>query len=254
MKQVLIIGIGAGDPEQITIQAVNALNRADVLFVMDKGPAKRALAAYRREICRRYIRHDRYRVVEAESPERDLAPADYDAAVDDLNRRKQAVFERLIVEEIPEGGCGAFLTWGDPSLYDSTIRNVEAVAGRGHRFEYEVIPGISSVQMLAARHRIPLNRIGQSVTVTTGRRLSDGWPENADSVVVMLDGVDAYKRFAAENDVEIIWGAYLGMPEEILVAGKLGEVAAEIEQKRSAARRKNGWIMDCYLMRRRAGG
>lgn len=250
MKQVLVIGIGAGDPEQITIQAVNALNRADVLFVMDKGPAKAKLAAYRKEICRRHIRHDRYRVVEAESPERDLAATDYDAAVDDLNRRKQAVFERLIVEEIPEGGCGAFLTWGDPSLYDSTIRNVEAVAGRGHRFEYEVIPGISSIQMLAAKHRTTLNRIGQSVTVTTGRRLAEGWPADADSVVVMLDAGDSYKRFA-DQDVDIMWGAYLGTPDEILVAGDLAKVAPEIERKRSAARRESGWIMDCYLMRRR---
>ncbi|WP_119419180.1 precorrin-6A synthase (deacetylating) [Desertibaculum subflavum] len=250
MKQVLIIGIGAGDPEQITVQAVNALNRADVLFVMDKGPAKAKLAAYRKEICRRYIRHDRFRVVEAESPERDVAATDYDAAVGDLNRRKQDVFERLIVEEIPEGGCGAFLTWGDPSLYDSTIRNVEAVARKGHRFEYEVIPGISSIQMLAARHRTTLNRIGQSVAVTTGRRLAEGWPADSDSVVVMLDAGDSYKRFA-EQDVDIVWGAYLGTPDEILVAGKIRDVAPEIERKRAAARRANGWIMDCYLMRRR---
>lgn len=253
MKQVLIIGIGAGDPEQITMQAVNALNRADVLFVMDKGPAKVKLAAYRKEICRRYIRHDRYRVVEAESPERDLAAADYDAAVDDLNRRKQDVFERLIAEEIPEDGCGAFLTWGDPSLYDSTIRNVEAVARKGHPFEYEVIPGISSIQMLAARHRTTLNRIGQSVTVTTGRRLAEGWPADSDSVVVMLDAGDTYRRFA-DQDVEIMWGAYLGTPDEILVAGQLHDVASEIERRRADGRRANGWIMDCYLMRRRRGG
>lgn len=250
MKRVLIVGIGAGDPEQITVQAVNALNRADVLFVMDKGPAKAKLAAYRKEICRRYIRHDRYRIVEAESPERDLDAADYDAAVDDLNRRKQGVFERLIGEEIPAGGCGAFLVWGDPSLYDSTIRNVEAVARKGQAFDYEVVPGISSIQALAARHRITLNRIGRPVTLTTGRRLAEAWPADGDSVVVMLDGEDTYKRFV-DQDVEIAWGAYIGTPDEILIAGELEQVASEIESRRTAARQENGWIMDCYLMRRR---
>ena len=37
MKKILIIGIGAGDPDYMTVQAINALNRADVFFVMDKG-------------------------------------------------------------------------------------------------------------------------------------------------------------------------------------------------------------------------
>lgn len=40
MKQLLIIGIGAGDPEYLTVQAINAMNRADVFFLMDKGASK----------------------------------------------------------------------------------------------------------------------------------------------------------------------------------------------------------------------
>ncbi len=40
MKRILIIGIGAGNPDYVTIQAVNALNEVDVFFVMDKGIAK----------------------------------------------------------------------------------------------------------------------------------------------------------------------------------------------------------------------
>ena len=51
MKKVLVIGIGVGDPDQLTVQAVQALNRTDVFFVMDKGPAKTKLRALREEIC-----------------------------------------------------------------------------------------------------------------------------------------------------------------------------------------------------------
>src|SRR6185312_655775 len=115
--------------------------------------------------------------------------------------------------------------------------------------DYEVIPGISSIQILAARHRITLNRIGQSVQITTGRRLKEGWPVSADSVVVMLDGEETYNRFA-DQEVEIFWGAYLGTPDEILIAGRLKEVAPEIDRRRRAARAAHGWIMDTYLMRR----
>ena len=50
--------------------------------------------------------------------------------------------------------------------------------------------------------------------------------------------------------MEIYWGAYLGTPDEILIAGKLADVADEIHRRRAEARRANGWIMDTYLMRK----
>jgi precorrin-6A synthase len=253
MKTILIIGIGAGNPDYVTIQAVNALNRVDVFFIMDKGAEKAKLIELRREICRRFIQGDDYRFVDATSPDWDRKSADYLATVDDLNRDKQAVFERLIGSELRDGDCGAFLVWGDPALYDSTIRIVETIAASGrHEFDYEVIPGISAIQALAARHKTTLNRIGQSVEITTGRRLAEGFPDDIDSVVVMLDGENTYKRFA-DQDIDIYWGAYLGTPDEILVSGKLKDVAGDIERIRAEARRENGWIMDTYLMRRGSG-
>ena len=255
MKRILIIGTGAGDPDYITMQAVKALNRVDVFFLMDKGPAKHKLRALREELCRRHIKDRPYRFVEAPSPPRDTTPADYRAAVDDLNREKQAAFERMISTEMQEGETAGILVWGDPMLYDSTIRNIEAIGASGrHAIEYEVFPGITAVQALAARHRIPLNRIAEPVALTTGRRLAEGFPPGIDSAVVLLDGEDTYRRFAdpkVHGDVEIYWGAYLGTPDEILIKGKVSEVAEEIHRQRSAARKANGWIMDTYLMRKK---
>ena len=105
MKTILIIGIGAGDPDYITVQAIKALNRVDVFFLMDKGPAKAKLRALREELCRLHIKDHTYRFVEAPSPPRDTAPADYRVAVDALNREKQAVFERMIVDDYWETGA-----------------------------------------------------------------------------------------------------------------------------------------------------
>jgi precorrin-6A synthase len=250
VKKILLIGIGAGDPAHVTMQAVKALNQVDVFFVMDKGPAKKKLVALRQEICRRYIEGANYRVVEAPSPPRERAPADYRACVEDLNQEKKAVFEKLITTEMADGECAAVMIWGDPSLYDSTIRLLDALIADGrHDVDYEVIPGITSVQALTAKHRTTLNRIGKPVEITTGRNLAAGWPDNADSVVVMLDGEDTYRRFT-DQDVEIFWGAYLGTPDEILISGKLKDVAARIYEARTAARAANGWIMDTYLMRK----
>jgi precorrin-6A synthase len=250
MKKILIIGIGAGDPGYVTMQAVDALNRTDVFFILDKGRSKTKLIELRKEICRRYIRGNDHRFVDATSPDWARDTEDYFSTVDDLNRDKQALFERLISEEMADGECGAFLVWGDPTLYDSTIRIIEMIANSGrHQLDYEVIPGISSVQALAAKHKTTLNRIGQSIEITTGRKIAEGFPDHADSVVVMLDGGDTYKQFA-DQDIDIYWGAYVGMPDEILVSGKLKDVAGEIERVRTDSRRANGWIMDSCLMRR----
>jgi precorrin-6A synthase len=207
----------------------------------------------REEICRRHIKGHPYRVIEAPSPPRETTPADYRAAVDELNAAKQAVLKRLIEGELGDGETGAFLVWGDPMLYDSTIRNLDALKDGGHALEVEVIPGITAIQALAAAHRIPLNRIAEAVTITTGRKLAAGFPEGVDSVVVLLDGEDTYRRFVdakLHGDMEIYWGAYLGTPDEILIAGKVADVADEIHRRRAEARRANGWIMDTYLMRR----
>jgi precorrin-6A synthase len=248
MKKVLVIGIGVGDPDQLTVQAVQALNRVDVFFVMDKGATKGKLREVREEILRRHVRDRRYRVAEASSPPRDPTPADYRACVDDLNQAKQAVFEKLI-GDLKDGETGAFLVWGDPMLYDSTIRNLDALKAGGAAIDYDVIPGITAIQALAAAHRIPLNRIAEAVTITTGRNLANGFPPGVDSVVVLLDGEDTFRRFT-DQDVDIYWGAYLGTPGQILIAGKVKDVADEIHRRRSEARRANGWIMDTYLLRR----
>jgi precorrin-6A synthase len=249
MKKILVIGIGAGNPDYITIQAVKALNQVDVFFLMDKGADKAKLNALRKEICERFIQGTKYRFVDATIPERTQDATDYLSSVRDLNREKGELFARLISEEMKDDECGAFLVWGDPGLYDSTIRIVGTlVESGGYELDFEVIPGISSIQALAARHKTTLTRIGRSVEITTGRRIAGGFPNNVDSVVVMLDSEGAYKRFT-DQVISIYWGAYIGTPDEILVAGKLRDVADDIDRIRTEARKANGWIMDSYLMR-----
>lgn len=249
MKELLLVGIGAGDPDYITQQAVKALRRSNVIFLMDKGPAKHKLNALRREICERFLEGHNPRFAEGQQPERERDAADYRASVDELNRDKQAVFEQLIDEQMKEGEVAAFMVWGDPSLYDSSIRIIESIASARSDLRYDVIPGITSLQALTARHRIPLNQIGRAVEITTGRLLAEGWPQGVDSVAVMLDARDTYLRFVGQQ-LHIYWGAYVGTADEILIAGPLDEMAERIAATRAAARVRNGWIMDSYLLRK----
>jgi precorrin-6A synthase len=243
VRTIHVIGIGAGDPQQVTAQAVTALNATEVFFAMDKGAAKSDLVALRREVCERFIRTPGYRFVELADPPR-ARDGDYLQAVSEWHEARADVWARAIESELGPDGVGAFLAWGDPSLYDSTLRILELVGARVE-FSYDVIPGITAIQTLTARHRIPLNDVGEPVLITTGRQLrATGLSGDA---VVMLDADCSFT--ACPPATRIWWGAYLGTPDELLVSGTVGEVGEQIVALRAQARARHGWIMDTYLLR-----
>src|SRR3954451_11024207 len=254
MRELLIIGIGPGHPDQLTVQAVKALNRVDVFFRIDKGDAKGGLNSARDEILRRHVTRPGYRMVDIPEPDRDRSPGltadEYQGAVRDWYEARARLIAEAIGAELGPDGVGAFLVWGDPSLYDSMLRIVERVLALGTvTFEYAVVPGVTSVQALAAAHRITLNRVGEPVHITPARRIAGGLPDGLDSAVVMLDrGFTAAE--AAEPSLSVFWGAYLSTADEVLIRGPLGEVAAEITRTRAELRERHGWIMDTYLLRR----
>jgi precorrin-6A synthase len=257
VRKISVIGIGAGDPDHLTLQAAKAIGAADVFFLLDKGEQKDSMIALRRQLLAGHARPG-HRVAEGRDPDRDRAPSDYTGTIADWRRRRSEHTEALIRDNLADGETGAFLVWGDPSLYDSTIGILDDILARGDiAFDYEVIPGISSVSALAAKHRTGLNRVGRPVQITTGRRLAEGWPDGVDDVVVMLDAHQTFTSYASGSDsagagdVDIYWGAYLGTPDELLAAGPLADIADDIARVRAEARERHGWIMDTYLLRRR---
>src|SRR5271154_6785212 len=125
-RHIHVIGIGAGDPDYLTVQAIEALNDSQVFFAMDKGEAKSDLVALRRQICARFIREPGYRFVELTDPKRS-AEADYQEAVSDWHAARAEIWSKAISSELGPDDVGAFLAWGDPSLYDSTLRILRAL-------------------------------------------------------------------------------------------------------------------------------
>jgi precorrin-6A synthase len=251
-RKVMIIGIGAGNPDFITIQAIDAMNRVDVFFIPDKGIEKADLSRVRRLIIDRYVRDRPFRTVEYRVPSRRRESEDYEGAVAGWHAEIGEAYGQLILEELRESEVGAFLVWGDPTLYDSTLRILEHLRAKGgFELDYDIVPGISSVQALAAQHRVAINEIGRAVLITNGRALAEGFPNNVDSVMVLLN-VDKALR-SADGELDAYWGAYVGMPEEILVSGKLKDIVDEVERIRRAARQEKGWIMDCLLLKKPSG-
>lgn len=249
MRTILVIGIGAGNPDYLTVQAINAMNRAEVFFMPDKGEEKAGLNAIRLAMLARFVTKPLYRLVDFAIPSRrQAATPGYRDAVQEWRDKLEAAYQQMFAE-LGENGIGAFLVWGDPTLYDGTLRILKDMQGAGWEFAIEVIPGISAPQALAAQHQVTLNRVGEAVTITTGRRVGEGEADELSSMVVMLDNHQVFRRFAGD-DAEIFWGAYLGTADEILVAGKVADMVDHIDRVRSEAQAKNGWIMDTYMIRK----
>ncbi len=252
MRRLLLIGIGAGDPAYVTVQAVRALNAFDVLFVVTKAAATDELVDLRRGVVDAHRTAGGYRTVELADPPRPWREAgDYQAAVARWRQQRTQQWEDALAEHLPDGQTGAFLVWGDPSLYESTLAVVDEIAARGRVvFEHEVIPGVSAVHALTARHRIALNRVGRAVQITPARLIAGGMPEGVDDVVVMLDAQATFATIDGDG-IDIFWGAYLGTDDELLRAGPLADVGPEIAELRAEAKARKGWIFDTYLLRRR---
>jgi precorrin-6A synthase len=242
-----LIGIGCGDPAQLTLAAIRAINAADLILIPRKGAEKAELADLRRAICAEVLTNEATRVVEFDVPARDAERDDYKGGVDAWHDAVAAVWAEQMTTNLSHGGRVALLIWGDPSLYDSSLR----IARRLDPVpSVEVVPGITAIQALCAAHRLPLNEIGEPFWVTTGRRLRErGWPEGAETVVVMLDGGGAFQSLDPRG-LHIWWGAYLGMPGQIILSGPLADVVAQIAGTRRSAREKHGWIMDSYILKR----
>lgn len=245
MRELWLIGIGTGNPAHVTLEGQAALREASLVMVPRKGPDKADLADLRHRILR--DAGSPAPVAEFDMPVRDES-LPYAERVARWHDEIARIWTETMEAHGPRGPV-ALLVWGDPGLYDSTLRIAARLTPRPR---LRVVPGITALQALTAAHGIPFNTVNGAVTVTTGRRLrAHGWPEGAETVVVMLDGECSFRHLAPEG-LEIWWGGFLGMAEEILEAGPLAVAGPRIVEKRAEARARHGWIMDTYLLRRTA--
>ncbi|MCT2060492.1 precorrin-6A synthase (deacetylating) [Dietzia cinnamea] len=250
-RRVRVVGIGSGGLDQITVEAAEAFRASDYALAAVKGPAD-PLVDLRARLLARHAPD--VELVGVPDPERERSSSststhgDYRGVVLDWHEARSLAWEEVMASR---PGDVAIPVWGDPAFYDSTLRILDRIAARGRlALDVEVLPGISALQVLAARHRIVLHEIGGTVTVTTGRRLREAVAAGADNVVVMLNADLPLDGFA---DWRIWWGGNLGDAGETLVAGRVGDVLAELRGHRERLRAEHGWVMDVYLLRRGEG-
>ncbi len=251
IAELFLIGIGTGNPGHVTHQAISQLKAADIILIPRKGSEKSDLADLRHQICDELLGADTPPILEFDLPIRDPARP-YLSAVDAWHEAIADIWQdtiktaKTVIGTAPR--TAALLVWGDPSLYDSSMRIARRLKPAP---AITIIPGITAIQALTAAHKIPINDLGSPFMISTGRQLrANGFPKEADTLVIMLDGECSFQTLVAA-DFDIWWGAYLGMENELILSGYLPELADIIVQTRKTARQKHGWIMDTYLLRRR---
>ena len=144
MVELFLVGIGTGNPEHITSQARKALEQAGIILVPNKGSEKSELVDVRIKICKEIIGDKKTKIVQFDLPKRDLSYP-YQEGVEKWHDNVARVWSSTIRENCSEGTKVAFLIWGDPSLYDSSLRIAERIKPKP---KIQVFAGITSIQAL----------------------------------------------------------------------------------------------------------
>ena len=165
------IGVGVGDPENITVKATKKLHEVDVI-VLPEAKSGEGSTAF--NIVKEYVKPDVEQLF-LEFP-----------MIKDVEARK--VFRKnnadKVSAELEKGKNVAFLTIGDPMTYSTYTYVLEHIADD---VEVETIAGITSFNSIAARLNVPLMIGDEDLKVVSVNRKTDIYKEieNNDNLVLM---------------------------------------------------------------------
>ncbi len=176
------VGVGPGDPDHLTLKAVNALQQVDVVFAAASTKHDHSLA---HRIAAPHLR-SHVPIVRLGFP----MTRDHDA----LHTAWRANAE-TVIHELDRGRHAAFLTLGDPMLYSTFAYLLRELRTLRPELPVVVVPGITSMQAAAARTETVLASWNESLLVLSGvddveelgRRL-----QTTENAVILK----AYRRFS----------------------------------------------------------
>ena len=211
MSRLVGVGVGPGDPDLVTVRAVQVLMNADVVLVPDTagnglrdgglGRAEAIVRACAPGASERIVRvpftmGDRTGV----TPRRAAAwAASADATVEAFRSGASVV---------------AFATIGDPSVYSTFSYLAASVQDRLPEVAVEVVPGITAMQALAAASRTPLVE-GDEIL----------------ALVPLKDGVGRFREAAAMADTVVVYkaGRHLAALRDELATGRGARAVAGVD-------------------------
>lgn len=167
------IGVGPGDPQLITLKAVEILRQIDVVAV-PKSRRDRESVAW--EIAKGHCPSD-IQLLELEMP------MTSDEMVLQAAWRNAA---SQVLEVLHSGKSVAFLTLGDPSFYSTYIYLLNLLKEDLPSEQIETIPGIMAMAAAAAKVNQPLATGDEPLLVLPGIEGVDKYPEIPNLVVMKV--------------------------------------------------------------------
>ena len=218
---VSFVGSGPGDPELLTVKAVDRLQRADAVLFDDlsSGP-----------------------ILEHARPEADLVGVGKRAG---RASPRQHHVSRLLVDYAKAGGRVVRLKSGDSGLFGRLEE--ELIALREAGIDYEIIPGVPSAIAAAAQVGIPLTRrlTARRVQFVTGHDASGALPEDLDldaladpsACTVVFMGKRTFPKLLAAlterglpADTPAILAEAVSTPEQHVARASVSELAARLAE------------------------
>ena len=178
MAKFYSVGVGAGDGSYITLGALRALEKADIIAVPVKKSGEKSTAL---EIIRKEFDTDKKEILELEFP----------MSSDDKTRQlSRGAAAEKIISALDSGKNIAMITLGDVSVYSTCSYVHKAVKDAGH--EMEIIPGITSFCAAADKAQISLCEGNESVAIIPSLKSAnlEKYIDDFDTIVIMKAGKD----------------------------------------------------------------
>ena len=209
---VYLIGAGPGDADLITLKAVKALNKADVVLY-DYLANEEILAHAPAEAERIYV---------------GKKAGEHYKTQDEIND--------LIIEQAQSHENVVRLKGGDPFVFGRG--GEEILALMEHDIKFEVIPGVTSAIGAPTSLGLPVTHraVATSVTIVTGHEdptkpeSQVHWDYTADTLIILM-GIGNIKENTAEimkyrsADTPVCVVESGSLPDEYLVFGTLGDIS-----------------------------
>ena len=223
---VSFVGSGPGDPELLTLKAVNRLENADVILFDDLSSGK---------------------ILDYANQEADLISVGKRAGLSSPN---QSEVSRLLVDYAKTKKKVVRLKSGDGGLFGRLEEEIIALSEVN--ISYEIIPGISSALAAAASAGIPLTRRMHSrrVQFITGHDINGKLPSNLNMKALSDDQattavfmgtrtfVELAKKlifFGLSKSTPTIFAESVSTPKENIIKASMEELILILEKNKTSS-------------------
>ena len=222
MPELIGIGVGPGDPELLTVKAVNALHNADVILCPASKADRPSIALS--VVSSLIDKSKNQEIIKL------IFPMTKDQKVLEETWKKNA---KIMAETVLSGKNAVYLTVGDPYLYSTWIYMHKEIEKNFPSVKISVIPGIVSMFTFASKVGVSIAEGAEKVSIipscydlTTVKEIA----KNSETLVFLKDGryfdqvVNLLKEAGFPDNSIFAIGQDLGTKDEVIRKLTLGEV------------------------------